>query len=247
MRGQHDPPPLGLQPRAADRMRTLFEPAQPGVTASTRILFLPAAYTGPEDFVQAGFVSAVRQRGLPLDLVFAELNLQHLTDRTILRRVRHELVLPARALGCRSIWLCGISLGGFIGLAFAERYTSEIDGLCLLAPYLGNHIITGEIERAKGVAEWQPGEPGPEDDERRVWRFIKSQPSQVSVRLGYGRDDRFANSHRMMAAALQPEAVRVVPGGHEWPAWSRLWEDFLDSEFGKQDRSAHSSAAASSR
>jgi pimeloyl-ACP methyl ester carboxylesterase len=229
-------------------MRTLYEPAQQGVTASTRILFLPAAYTGPEDFVQAGFVSAVRKRELPLDLVFAELNLQHLTDRTILRRVRHELVLPARALGCRAIWLCGISLGGFIGLAFAERYTSEIDGLCLLAPYLGNHMITGEIERANGIAAWQPGELAADDDERRVWRFIKSHSSQsVAIRLGYGREDRFANSHRMMAEALSPAAVRVIPGGHEWPVWGQLWADFLDSEFGRQDRKAQSSATASTR
>jgi pimeloyl-ACP methyl ester carboxylesterase len=227
-------------------MRTRCEQAQAGVTASTRVLFLPAAYTGPEDFVQAGFVSAVRERELPLDLVFAELNPQHLTDRTILRRVRHELVLPARALGCTSIWICGISLGGFIGLAYAERYTSEIDGLCLLAPYLGNHMITGEIERANGVAGWQPGELAPDDDERRVWRFIKSQVNQpVSVRLGYGREDRFAGSHRMMAAALSPQAVQVIPGGHEWPVWSRLWGDFLDSQFNHQDRNVQSSAAAS--
>jgi hypothetical protein len=229
-------------------MRTLYEPAQPGITASTRMLFLPAAYSGPEDFVQAGFVSAVRQRELPLDLVFAELNLQHMTDRTVLRRVRHELVLPARALGCRSIWLCGISLGGFIGLAFAERYGSEIDGLCVLAPYLGNHMITGEIERAKGVAAWEPGELAPDDDERRVWRFIKSQPNPaIAVHLGYGREDRFAASHRMMAEALRPEGVRVIPGGHEWPVWSQLWADFLDSQFGQQDRNQQSSAAASSR
>jgi pimeloyl-ACP methyl ester carboxylesterase len=229
-------------------MRTLFDPAQLGATASTRVLFLPAAYTGPEDFVQAGFVRAVRQRELPLDLVFAEMNLQHLTDRTILRRVRHELVLPARALGCRSIWLCGISLGGFISLAFAERYTSEIDGLCLLAPYLGNHMIIGEIERATGIAAWQPGELAADDDERRVWRFIQSQPrKQISVRLGYGREDRFANSHRIMADTLDPQDVRVIPGGHEWPVWSQLWEDFLDSQFGNQDRNTQPSAAASNR
>jgi pimeloyl-ACP methyl ester carboxylesterase len=228
-------------------MRTLFDPAQLGATASTRVLFLPAAYTGPEDFVQAGFVRAVRQRELPLDLVFAEMNLQHLTDRTILRRVRHELVLPARALGCRSIWLCGISLGGFISLAFAERYTSEIDGLCLLAPYLGNHMIIGEIERATGIAAWQPGELAADDDERRVWRFIQSQPRQIGVRLGYGREDRFANSHRIMADTLDPQDVRVIPGGHEWPVWSQLWEDFLDSQFGNQDRNTQPSAAASNR
>jgi len=213
-------------------MRTVIDSAQPGVVAATRVLFLPAAYTGPEDFMRAGFVSAVRERELPLDLVFADVNLQHLTDRTILRRLRHELVLPARALGCRAIWICGISLGGFIGLAFAERYTSEIDGLCLLAPYLGNHMITGEIERAAGVAGWQPGELGPDDDERRVWRFIKTRASHpVDVHLGYGRDDRFANSHQMMAAALEPQAVQIVGGGHEWPVWSQLWSGFLDRQF----------------
>ena len=223
-------------------MRTVVDSAQPGVVAATRVLFLPAAYTGPEDFVRAGFVSAVRERELPLDLVFADVNLQHLTDRSILRRLRHELVLPARALGCRSIWICGISLGGFIGLAFAERYTSEIDGLCLLAPYLGNHMITGEIERAAGVAGWQPGELEPDDDERRVWRFIKTRASHpVDVHLGYGRDDRFANSHQMMAAALDPNAVHVVAGGHEWPAWSKLWAGFLDRRFVQHDTQAAAS------
>src|SRR5581483_8361101 len=226
-------------------MRTLFEAAQPGEIARTRILFLPAAYTGPEDFVQAGFVSAVRSRGLPLDLVFAELTLQHLTDRTILRRVRHELVLPARALGCQSIWLCGISLGGFISLAFAERYTPEIDGLCLLAPYLGNHIVIGEIERANGINAWQPGELAPDDDERRVWRFIQARSKhRMAIRLGYGSEDRFANRHRMMAAALQPADVLVVPGGHEWPVWSRLWEDFLDTQFVGQETNTHTGVAA---
>lgn len=229
-------------------MRTLCDPAQPGVNASTRILFLPAVYTGPEDFVVAGFVRAVRERELPLDLVFADMNLQHMTDRTILRRVRHELVLPARALGCRSIWICGISLGGFVALSYAERYAAEIDGLCLLAPYLGNHMVTGEIARANGVAAWQPGELAADDDERRVWRFIKSHGNHpVAVRLGYGSEDRFASSHRMMGAVLRPEAVRVIPGGHEWPVWTQLWSDFLDSQFSRREWDGQSGAAASNR
>jgi hypothetical protein len=210
-------------------MRTLLEPARPDDIAPTRILFLPAAFTGPEDFVRAGFVSAVRQRRLPIDLLFAELNFQHLTDRTILRRLRHELVLPARAMGCTSICLCGISIGGFIALAYAERYTAEIDGLCLLAPYLGNHIVTGEIERASGLDGWQPGELAPDDDERRVWRFIKGHRTHpLALHLGFGREDRFADSQRMMAAALPPASVQVVPGGHDWPVWRQLWDAYLD-------------------
>jgi pimeloyl-ACP methyl ester carboxylesterase len=213
-------------------MRALLEPAETGNLAPTRVLLLPAAYAAPDDFQREGFVTAARERALPLDLVFVELKLQHLTDRTILRRLRHEVVLPARAVGCTSLWLGGISLGGFVALAYAERYPDEIDGLCLLAPYLGNHIITGEIERANGVHEWTPGEPADDDDERRIWRYIKEQRGRLApLHLGFGSEDRFAASHRMMAAALAPESVDVVPGGHEWPAWRRLWENFLDARF----------------
>ena len=213
-------------------MRTVLESATTEGIAATRVLLLPAAYTTPDDFLREGFVKAARDRALPVDLVFVELKVQHLTDRTILRRLRHEVVLPARALGCRSIWLGGISIGGFVALAYAERYPEEIDGLCLLAPYLGNHIVTGEIERANGVHEWTPGELAADDDERRIWRFIKEHRARPSpLHLGFGRDDRFADSHRMMASALAPECVDVVPGGHEWPVWRQLWENFLDARF----------------
>jgi pimeloyl-ACP methyl ester carboxylesterase len=213
-------------------MRVIFEPAQAGTVAPTRVLLLPAAYTAPEDFVREGFVNAVRERVVSVDLVFVELKLQHLTDRTILRRLRHEIVLPARALGCQSLWIGGISLGGFIAIAYAERYPGEVDGLCLFAPYLGSHIVTGEIERADGLQGWHPGEPADDDDERRIWRFIKTYRARpLPMHLGFGRDDRFADSHRLMAAALPPENVDVVPGGHEWPAWRRLWENFLDARF----------------
>lgn len=209
-----------------------------------RVLFLPAAYTAPEDFLQAGFAQAVRARELAIDLLFADLNLQHLTDPNILRRIRHELVLPARARGCHSFWMCGISLGGFITLAYAGRYPLEVDGLCLLAPYLGNHIVTGEIERARGILQWQPTALAADDDERRVWQLIKNHDHQrMPMLLGFGSGDRFASSHRMMAAALPAENVREVPGAHDWATWTALWAGFLDSHFGRtSERDAIDSA-----
>jgi pimeloyl-ACP methyl ester carboxylesterase len=210
-------------------MRAVMECAREGVVAATQVVLLPAAYSGPGDFLRAGFASAARERALSLDLAFVELNLTHLTDRTILRRLRHEIVLPARAVGCRTIWLCGVSLGGFIALAYAQRYPGEIEGLCVLAPYLGNRIVTGEIAAAGGISRWEPGEIAADDDERRIWNFIKTHRSYpVTVHLGFGREDRFADSHRMMAAALQPEMVDVQTGGHDWPVWRQLWENFLD-------------------
>ncbi|HVO48151.1 MAG TPA: hypothetical protein VMT29_17655 [Steroidobacteraceae bacterium] len=224
-------------------MRTILHPARLGYTAQMRILLLPPAYAGPEDLVAAGFVTDVRERQMDVDLVLAEPNLQHLTDRTLLRRLRHELVMPARAVGCDSVWICGISLGGFMGLAYAERFMGEVDGLCLIAPYLGNHMVTGEIRRANGVDDWQPGDLAQDDDERRVWRYIKAQRTRpVPMYLGFGSEDRFVDSHRMMAAALSPERVHTVPGGHDWPVWRQLWQRFLDERMAA-DAARHSNAA----
>jgi pimeloyl-ACP methyl ester carboxylesterase len=209
-------------------MRIQLERAVAGSYAPTRIVLLPAAYTGPEDFIREGFLRCTRERELAIDLAFAEVSLQHVSDRTILRRLRHEAILPARAVGCASVWICGISLGGFLALAYAERYPTEVDGLCLLAPYLGNRIVTGEIERADGLLAWEPGELAADDDERRIWRYVKTHERPPALYLGFGSEDRFAASHRMMAAALAPEAVDERPGAHDWPVWRELWENFLD-------------------
>jgi hypothetical protein len=209
-------------------MRTIFDAARAGQTAPIRVVMLPAAYSEPEDFVRAGFVSATRERQLDVDLVFAAFELQHVTDRTVFTRMRRELILPARSLGC-AVWLGGISLGGYLALCCAERHAAELAGVCVLAPYLGSHIVTGEIERSRGLEGWQPAELAHDDDERRVWRFIKTlRAAALPVHLGLGREDRFARRHRLMAAALEPANVDIVPGGHDWPTWSRLWERFLE-------------------
>jgi pimeloyl-ACP methyl ester carboxylesterase len=190
---------------------------------------LPAAYTEPSDFVQQGFVRAVRERSLEVDLAFAGFRLEEVIDRSLFGRLREELILPARALGC-AVWLGGISLGGYVALCCAERHPLELAGLCLLAPYLGSHLVTAEIERAQGVGTWRPAVVPEDDDERRVWHYIRTlRREPLPVYLGLGREDRFAGRHRLMADALAPENVHIVPGGHDWPTWRRLWERFLDA------------------
>lgn len=208
--------------------RALFEPARAGATASQRVLLLPPAYAKPEDFLGAGFAEAVRARDLELDLVFVEARLKTVTDRSILAYL-HEQLLEARESGCKTLWLGGISLGAYLALACAERYFRSVDGLCLFAPYLGSHIVTSEIDRAGGVERWDPGESGAEDEERRIWSFIKAQVrGPLPIHLGLGVDDRFGVRHRTLAAALPAESIDQVPGGHEWPVWRTLWERFLD-------------------
>ena len=203
--------------------------ARDGGTAPTRVVMLPAAYAEPSDFLQHGFVGAVRERALEIDLVFAGFELQEVIDRGVFARLHEELILPARALGC-AVWLGGISLGGYLALGCAERYPGELAGLCLFAPYLGSHLITAEIERARGLESWRAEEDADDDDERRVWRFIRTlRAGPLPVHLGLGREDRFAPRHRLMAAALSAASVDIVPGGHDWQTWRTLWDRFLDA------------------
>ena len=192
-------------------MQVLAEPARPGEQAAQRMLLLPPAYAAPEDFVQAGFGAAVRERGLALDLLFAPLELAHLTDRSIIASLHQQVLQPARERGC-TLWVGGISLGGFIALLCAAHYAPQLAGLCLFAPYLGSHIVTGEIARAHGADAWEPGAPGDDDDERRVWRFIKTRPAQLPVHLGMARGDRFADRHAVLAAVLPPQDVDEIEG-----------------------------------
>ena len=210
-------------------MRVIVDAASSGRPAATRVVMLPAAFTEPSDFVQQGFVRAVRERSLEVDLVFAGFRLQEVLDRSLFARLRNELILPARAAGC-SLWIGGISLGGYVALGCAERHPEELAGLCLFAPYLGSHLVTAEIERAGGVEGWRPAAGAEDDDERRIWEFIRTlRNGPLPVHLGLGREDRFAARHRLMAAALSPESFDSAPGGHDWSTWRRLWERFLDT------------------
>jgi hypothetical protein len=66
---------------------------------------------------------------------------------------------------------------------------------------------------------------------------VQARPTQARtcvtrpLYLGYGRDDRFALAYGLLAQTLSPDAVQVVPGGHDWQTWLTLWGQFLDSKF----------------
>lgn len=208
---------------------TIMKPASAGRAAPTCVVMLAAAFTEPSDFVQNGFARAVGERSLDVDLIFAGFRLEHLMDGSVFERLHDEILAPAQALGCR-LWLGGISLGAYLALGCARRHEQGLAGLCLLAPYLGSHLITGEIERARGVEGWRAAEPDQEDEDRRIWEFIRTLRTRpLAVHLGLGHEDRFGPRQRLLAAALPPASVDIVPGGHDWPTWRALWHRFLDA------------------
>ena len=76
--------------------------------APVRMIWLPGAFQVPQDFLDAGFDVAVRKRHLAVDLQFVQVELEHVGDRRVIENVAREVVAPARAAGCRTIWLAGM-------------------------------------------------------------------------------------------------------------------------------------------
>ena len=173
----------------AHRVRSLSMPALSTAAASTCMVWLPGAYHAAQDFVNAGFAQAVHARQIDLDLIFIDMELEHVGDRSALQKLHADIVAPARKAGI-SLWLGGISLGGLFALDYAASHPDEPDGLCLLAPYLGNRMITNEIARAPGLAAWQPGASAQADEERRAWRYLKDRGAgSTPLYLGFGREE----------------------------------------------------------
>lgn len=216
-------------------MKHVADYAVAGQRAQTLMVLLPGAQHGPADFIQAGFVSAVRARELALDLIMAELEFRQVADLSALADLHENIMQPAQEAGYRLIWLAGISIGGYIAMAYAQRYLQLLHGMLLLAPYPGNRMTTNEIRDAGGIAGWTSAPIAADDTERHNWRWLKTRQAHaavpIEIHLAYGEDDRFAASHAMMAEALAPERVSHVAGGHVWPVWQQLWCGFLDRRF----------------
>ena len=94
------------------RMDSLREPADPARRAETLLVLLPGAYDTPQDFERQGFVSAVRDRQLPVVLLLLDAHTGYYTSQQIVDRLLHEVVQPARAPGHTRIWQVGIATGG---------------------------------------------------------------------------------------------------------------------------------------
>jgi pimeloyl-ACP methyl ester carboxylesterase len=201
------------------------------------LVFLPGIGDLMEDYELNGFLMAAKERRAAADLVLVDAHYGYYANRTILDRLREDVIDPAKRRGYDEIWLVGISLGGLGALLYATRNPGHITGLVLLAPFLGPSAVIEEIARAGGLKAWNPegiADTLADDDyQRPLWRWLKEHAahSQASTRpvihLAYGEHDRFAPAHRLLAEILPPGQVLSVRGGHDWTTWNRLWQALL--------------------
>lgn len=224
---QPRPSPLPMEQIVDDR-------ACPRTQAPLLLVLLPGVHMAPAEMQREGLLAAVRQRKLAVDVVIAGTRLDHTRDGSVIRRLRDEVLLPARAQGYRQIWLAGISLGAYLALHYERSHPGEVQGLLLIAPYLGRRTLTRQIEAAGGPAMWRQQQralPAAADDDvdQALWTWLSAlPPGTPPLWLATGSQDRFAAEQRLLAGLLPPDRVSTLPGGHDWSPWRSLWSQWLD-------------------
>lgn len=198
--------------------------------SDTLVVMLPGIRDRPSDFVTEGLVADLRQHRPDVDVLLADAHFGYYRDRSVLERLKADVIDPARARGHRHIWLVGISLGGFGALGYGAQHGQDIDGIVVLAPYLGEDRVIRDITRAGGPAAWlaSPQAQNATPLERAIWQSLSQRPVDAPpIHLGYGREDRMSPGHRLMARQLPPDRVLHVAGGHDWAPWRALWRQWL--------------------
>lgn len=201
------------------------------------VVMLPGFGDTDADFREHGFEAAIDTRNLPVDTVAVSATFGYYARRTLLERMRIDVLEPARAAGYEQIWLLGISMGGMGTLLVASdehAHQREVAGIVLLAPYLGDAQVQKEVASAGGLARWQPPAPTPDEDYAfGVWRWLKvatdKPESAPAIYLGAGDADDRGLGYRALAAALPPGHLFSAKGPHDWGPWNVMWNAFLDT------------------
>jgi pimeloyl-ACP methyl ester carboxylesterase len=220
------------RPRPATVPLRVLRHDQPRGAHRDLVVFLPGRGDLPEDYVRRGLLEIAGQAGLDADVVTVDSHLGYYVDRSIVIRLHDDVIAPARARGYERIWLAGISLGALGSILYMQEHPGEVAGAVLIAPYLGEKPLLGEIEKAGGLRAWRPAAFSGGDYQRETWKWLQAhyagaRPGVPPLWLGYGKNDRYRQGDRLLAAVLPPERVRTAPGGHGWRAWRALWADLL--------------------
>lgn len=213
-------------------MEIIQDFATPSDRPHPLLVLLPGGYMRAQDFLTYGFFDAVRKIGrMPIDIIAADTGMEAYLDGSVVSRLHDEALAPILSKGARRVWLAGISLGGLGALLYAQAHPEQIEGLLLISPFIGTRGVVAEIRNAGGFRDWQPPTADAATDERRLLRWLKTyrsgDPAWPNLYLGYGSEDRFAASYRLLAEILPADSTVTTAGGHDWETWTVLWAQLL--------------------
>lgn len=172
------------------------------------VVVLPGRADAISDLRASGIAEAVQAAWPDADVLLTGLALGFYLEGRAEQRLHDEVILPARGRGYAQIWLVGASLGGMGALLYQSRFADGVDGMVLLAPYLGESGAQPQLLQHLESLRREPQRAG------KVW-------------LAYGRSDRLRNSMPLLEPLLPAQQVLVRDGGHDWQLWSPVTGEIL--------------------
>jgi pimeloyl-ACP methyl ester carboxylesterase len=219
-------------------MRTVgWSPAQARRSQQLLVL-LPGRLSPPEEFRTEGLEREIEAALGPVDMVAVDAHLGYYLGGAFVETLAEDVLVPARKAGFRDVWIVGVSMGGSGALAVLRKRPDLVDGAVLLAPYLGSDEVTARVRRYGRDILSAPPPSDPKErffEESWAW-LLETGPALPPLLLGFGRNDRFAASERLLAERFPPDHVAEVEGGHDWGAWRRAAAELLKR--GLPDRGA---------
>ena len=211
-------------------MPVLRQNASADRRAQVLVVMLPGAYSRPADFIDEGFIAALRAQRFDADVQVADAHLGYMENGSMLQRLRDDVLMPARQAGYRRIWLLGISLGGLASLGLLMQQPAWLDGILILSPYVGRPELVNLVAAAGGADAFADTARTEGDLETGLWTWLgHSSPAlRDKIHLYTGSGDRFIQGQRLLGAALAADHVMELPGGHDWPTWKALWSRWLE-------------------
>lgn len=192
---------------------------------------LPGKGDAGESYSENRVVQRVQARESGIEVVTVDAHFGYYRERNLLPRLDEDILSALRERGIGEIWLVGTSMGGVGALLMAQEHPELVDGVVLVAPYLGRKDTLKSVAEAGGLASWQPPEDR-SDWDVSLWAWLKGYTSaeeRPSIYLAYGEQDGGAEAQAMLADALPEGNVFTMEGGHGWKVWNPLWDEMLSS------------------
>lgn len=211
-------------------MPSTLVPAPQAADSHPLVVVLPGRYDSLQDLQSNGIAPAIQQAWPIADVLLVGATPPYYADGGLARRLREQIIGPARQRGYREIWLSGASQGGLGSLLYERARPGDVDGLVLFAPYMGGTNLIRRIAEAGGPARWQPPMPKPAaatlgDYLIENWRVVhdwsRDKARARHVWLACGSDDDILPAARLIATQLPAGHFIQLPGGHDWTVWDQ--------------------------
>jgi len=188
------------------------------------MVLLPGIGDRATVFSKFGVIDAIRKNNPTTDIIAVEAHFKYYEARTIVERLRKDIIKPAIAAGYHEIYLGGTSLGGFGSLLYLKQYPDELTKIFILAPYLGDEQDYQYLLKNEAAPQ------APRDVNIWAWLTLLPESTKNKIYLAYGADDKFAIPNGLLKKHLPEEHTVSQDGKHNWKTWAKLWPRLLEKE-----------------